>query len=1037
MCARGLALKQPQYVAMKEAPVRPFVVASVHRSREGAMSASDDDQEILDEFVQESRELLETAEADLMSLDPASGVDPEAIHRVFRAVHSVKGAAGFFGLEVIAGLGHALESVLMEIREGRLIPDRATVDVLLVSNDALRALVDDVASSNTVDVTGHKTALRALLEPKPAVEEVPQPPAAAPTAPPVAQGHQGGEAFELTAETVAALRRHGQRLYVLTVGANGPTVDAVVAQAETVGRVLHVDRDASAVTVASVLGPDIASVGFGLPKSWVALLPLDAGAEVEASPAASPEDAPPVPVPSMSASPPRQVAQLPVSRDEDSTDLLRAPPTAPELIHVGGEAVKSEDAAQKKGAKAEDTVRIKTRQLGSLMAKAGEMVLARNRLIRWLQDHLGENQDLSPILHDVSGITTALQEEIMQLRLQPVGTLFSKFNRVVRDLSRQLDKDVVLVTEGEDVELDRTILEGLSDPLTHLVRNSLDHGIESHADRERAGKPRRATVWLKAFHRNGRVNIEVVDDGGGIPVDRVKAKAVERSIITTEQAVAMSDAEAFSLLFAPGFSTAAQVTAVSGRGVGMDVVRTNIQELGGEVVISSVYGRGTTVTLTIPLTLAIVPALILNAASRMFVLPQVGLERVLRLVAGKDGTHVEHVGNAPVIRYEDGLLPLVHMGAVLDLEDAGWAAQEGPDRRVLVLRVGNERFGLVVDAIVDTEEIVVKPLSSYVRSCPCFSGVTILGDGEVAMILDPPGIVSAASLRLSDIANAGRAVAERRHEDVPEAVLVFSIGGEERFGLPLPQIIRIERVERSAVRRIAGAEFLTFGDRTLPLVRLEHYLPVEAGYDEPENLYVIVPRFGRAVGIVTHEVIDARTEPIVIDRSSITAPGLQGSVRLGGEVVLLLDVFQLLEQARPQDFTVPSEAFEVGGGLRALVVDGGDYSRGLHADYLRSVGVTVVEASDETEAVEIAANQAFDVLLVDLDHSGVDGFGVVVRVRDMVHDQPMHVIGLGAAVGEERQHALDAGLDDVCDRMDRNGILRSMVRGCTTARGVA
>ncbi len=545
---------------------------------------------------------------------------------------------------------------------------------------------------------------------------------------------------------------------------------------------------------------------------------------------------------------------------------------------------------------AETSIRVDVGLLDRLMNLAGELVLARNQIVQCGTTHT------DPVLlaasQRLSLVTSELQSDIMKTRMQPIDTLWSKLPRVVRDLAVTCGRQVRLEMEGRETELDKTIIEAIKDPLTHLVRNAVDHGVEPAAARVAAGKPAEGRIVLRAFHEGGQVNIEIADDGAGLRVDRIRERAVARGLVTADQAARMSDREAAQLIFLPGFSTAEQVTSISGRGVGMDVVKTNVEKIGGTVDVVSVPGHGTTFKVKIPLTLAIIPALVVTAGGERFAIPQVSLVELVRIEAARRAGAIEHVGDAPVYRLRGQLLPLVFLDAALGLESAAPAAERAVN--VVVLHADERQFGLVVDEVTDTEEIVVKPLGKHLAALDAFAGATIMGDGRVALILDVLGLARRAGVVTGD---RGRTVVDAEAGDAPptgrrEPMLVFALRGGRRMAMPLALVARLEELPRAAVERSGGREVLQYRGGILPLVHLADVLGVPAdGAEPPATMPVVVHDDGtRSVGLVVARILDVVDEEIAV-REGGGAPGIAGSVVLQGRVTDLLDVQAVLPRA--------------------------------------------------------------------------------------------------------------------------------------------
>ncbi|MET0523993.1 MAG: chemotaxis protein CheA [Nocardioides sp.] len=534
---------------------------------------------------------------------------------------------------------------------------------------------------------------------------------------------------------------------------------------------------------------------------------------------------------------------------------------------------------------ADSTIRVDVTLLDSLMNLVGELVLTRNQMLQ--NAAAREDVDLARTTHRLNLVAGELQEGVMRTRLQQIDTLWSKLPRVVRDLSVQLDKIVQLEMVGRETELDKTILEAVRDPLTHLVRNSIDHGIESPADRVAAGKPAEGTLLLRAFHEGGQVSIEITDDGAGIDPARLRDKAVSKGLLSRDAADRLTDHEATALIFTPGFSTASALTNVSGRGVGMDVVRTNIERIGGSIDLSSDPGRGTTVRVRIPLTLAIIPALVVTAADNRFAIPQVNLLELVRLDAAQAAASIENVHGAPVYRLRGRLLPLVDLREQLGLD-----AVERETTYVVVLQADNQQYGLVVDDILDTEEIVVKPLGNQLRHLPLYAGATIMGDGAVALILDATAIARKVGMALESELNAGPDVGATEAEDVA-SVLVVELSGGRRAGIPVSAVDRLEEIRLELVERAGHHEVVQYREQILPLVRLDHVLHGDPGHGAGAPLQVVVCRKGeQRAGVVVAGILDIVETNLAI-RTSLDSSGGDGSAVIAGHVTELVDIDQV------------------------------------------------------------------------------------------------------------------------------------------------
>ncbi len=528
------------------------------------------------------------------------------------------------------------------------------------------------------------------------------------------------------------------------------------------------------------------------------------------------------------------------------------------------------------------SVRVDVDLLDSLVQLVGELVLTRNQVLQRTEGD--EDIELVRAAQRLDLVASELQEGIMKTRMQPIGQVWSKMPRIVRDLAVQLGRDVNLVMEGHDTELDRSLLEALKGPLTHLVRNALDHGIETPEDRIAAGKPGQGRLQLRAFHESGQVVVEITDDGAGIDPQTITRVAIQRGVITREQASRMEPREILNLIFQPGFSTATEVTNVSGRGVGMDVVRTNIERIGGTVDMQSQVGIGTTCRVRIPLTLAIIPALVVGEGDETYAIPQANLVELVRLEAEDRERSVEVLAGAPLLRLRGHLLPLVSLAEVLGRE-----RPESDALTVVVVQADDLRFGLCVDVVHDTQEIVVKPIGRQLKTLPTYAGATIMGDGRVALILDIPGIAHSRDVG-QHVANAARTETRAAESEDTTALLVLEVGGGRRAAMPLRDVSRLEEFSISKIERSGGAEAVQYREGILPLVRLAPAIGLVESVREDDQVSVVVHESeSRLVGIVIDRVLDVVDATVV--RSEVgRRSGVLGSAVIQDRVTDLVDL---------------------------------------------------------------------------------------------------------------------------------------------------
>ncbi len=613
------------------------------------------------------------------------------------------------------------------------------------------------------------------------------------------------------------------------------------------------------------------------------------------------------------------------------------------------------------------TIRVTVDVLEDLMTLVSELVLTRNQLLQLArtQDAGQESSAFAVPLQRLSHITSDLQEGVMKTRMQPIGNAWNKLPRLVRDLARELDKKIELVMHGAETELDRQVLELIKDPLTHMVRNSADHGLEAPAERRAAGKPETGRITLNALHEGGHIIIEVADDGSGLAVERIRAKAIAQGLATEAELAGMPEAQIQRFIFRAGFSTASAVTAVSGRGVGMDVVKTNIERIGGTIDLKSTAGAGTTFTIKIPLTLAIVSALVVQAGGERFAIPQLSVVELVR--PGRDGTEgesvIERINETPVLRLRDRLLPLVTLRDLLQL-DSDAEAVETPT--IVVSQVGGAMLGIIVDRVFNTEEIVVKPVAPILRHITMFSGNTILGDGSVIMILDPNGIARASGVGTGgESRNSAAVQSASLRSGERTAMLLFRAGGAQLMAVPLGLVARLEEIPREAIELSCGAAVTQYRGRLMPLIAISE----ELDRSKPHQAVLVFAEQGRSMGLMVDEIVDVVDDRLHIELAGAKT-GLLGTAVIGGRATDVLDSGYWLTRASQDWFR------GAGGGAerpRVLAVEDSDFFRQLLVPTLAAAGYRVIAAAGAAEA--LALREAGEMFERDRLRSGDAGHG--------------------------------------------------------------
>lgn len=966
----------------------------IHKVRAIVMSA--DDTELLKEFAVESQEHLSDIENQLLTLESqGDAMDVALVNTVFRAIHSIKGAAGFMGLDTLGGLAHRAEEVLGRLRSSELRPTSVVINTLLRATDRLKELIDEIENSNGQDVSSHITALEDILEGRVDINgQLPSAESSTSDAPntsgSVADNDVAARDVIDQPEVLKVSKQDQVADNSATSESENPTTEGISSDSaaealreylvesfdnlEQVERdLLILERDPGCESVLNNVFRNMHTIkgssgflGFGkLEKVAHAAENLLAGVRagqfafdaqisesllgaidtmrkmlfavenngtegvedhqftvdflnaifsVKQPKEAVPQAKPNKPISKQSVATPSPIETAPVEKAAVAAPVAASPTTS--AVAPKNDSAKADKASENKSSEsksnaelsaADSTIRVDVALLDKLMTRVGELVLARNQILQFnskLNDAALQNA-----VQRLNLITSELQEGVMKTRMQPIGNVWTKFPRLVRDLATMCEKQVRIEMEGKETELDKTIIEAIKDPLTHLVRNTVDHGIEKPEVRRQVGKPIEGCLTLKAYHEGGQVNIEIVDDGGGLNIEKIKSKAVEKGLISADEAARMPDREVGNLIFLPGFSTADKVSSVSGRGVGMDVVKTNIEKIGGTVDLQSQQGKGTTIKIKIPLTLAIIPALIVSADGDRYAIPQVNLLELVRLENQIEKPSIEWIQGAPVYRLRGQLLPLVALRHELDLHNVSEPVRSDC-LNIVVLRADDRQFGLVVDKINDSEEIVVKPLSKQLKNVPIYAGTTIMGDGRVALILDVMGLAHSAHVISGPKDRGTTETAEHTNaaRSRLQTLLVMQVGTDRKFALPLSQVTRLEKIQTDIIEIAGDQEVVQYRGEILPLIRLANCMGVVSVQSELNLLDVVVYTKGsRSVGLVVDQITDIVETDVVSQRAS-HRPGLTCSAVVQGHITDVLDLPTIIQMADPSFFKEMEEA---------------------------------------------------------------------------------------------------------------------------------
>tara|TARA_R110002012_G_scaffold322025_2_gene553885 strand:+ start:74119 stop:77229 length:3111 start_codon:yes stop_codon:yes gene_type:complete len=994
--------------------------------------------DLVTDFIAETREGLEALDSELVRFEQSPD-DPETLGGIFRLIHTIKGTCGFLGLSRLQNVAHAAENVLGAFRDGDLAVTPAAVSAVLDTVDLIRSITDALAATGS-EPAGDDSALiarmEAFLEGGEVEAAAPSEAAADKDAAPAADGRNlieqlGGDAT-LDAATESILVR------MQSEGDLGPLFghldpdrlqaavrDSLCGQARKSEPSDAFVRAMSDVTDGLIADHQIESVFnmvvVAMRELDIADAPLERLRVLVQLPAVAAEE------PSIEAAeheeedvlsddlPAADVASLAESSSPTPVpDPMPNPMPAPVTASSPSAPAVSAKAETESSGPAQ-TIRVSVDALEHLMTVVSELVLIRNQLIQTLR--LEPESAFAAPLNRLNQVTSELQEGVMTTRMQPISGAWAKLPRLVRDLAQDLGKTIDLSMHGQDTELDRQVLELIKDPLTHMIRNAADHGLETPEERLAAGKGESGRISLQARHEGGAIVIEISDDGRGLPAEKLRAKALASGIVTPAQAEQMSDIEARQLIFLPGLSTASEVTSVSGRGVGMDVVRTNIEKIGGAIELTSVEGQGTTFTIRIPLTLTIVSALIVECCGERFAMPQSSL---VELVSASDGSGrtIEFIDGVAVLRLRDRLLPLISLQDLLGLEPAG---EPSGETCIIVARVGSFNFGVIVDRVFDTEEIVVKPVATVLRHLKLYSGATILGDGAVILILDLKGVSTEAGAGQGTAGLVDEALEDAAKGEALSALLVFRAANDSLKAAPLASVARIEELGAEQIEWIDGRSVIQYRGKLMPIIGSDAE-PASSWEGDEKRPLLVFAREDRAVGLLVNEIVDI-VESVLKTDMAANGAGALGGLIIGGVATELIDVPYYWRQALQEEgapaFADPANAPAASpatatataaaataaaasaapaapsapgaGSRRLLLVDQSPFSQLLLRPLLAQAGYEVTVAADPEAALGLYdSGEQFHLIMADTSSpEEAQGFATAFARASSWHKTPL------------------------------------------------
>ena len=1023
---------------------------------------SDIEQEIIDSFIVEAQDCLSDISNDLIAIEEnVEETDHDHVNKVFRNIHSIKGAAGFCGLNEICTVAHEMENVLNQIRNDELLANPKITELLLRGADLLVEMVDNTGQPTPgLDLESFKQAFQALEEEEQEEQALY----------PQLEGEESDVILEdgtiafpfITNQEMIDQLNAGCHIYVIKVDIIKDLDHEDVLPAQFFKQITQETKLISSYVITAGI-PTIQDAsadslvvrflcGSSLLKHQIAeqlhVQETDIQMIYQSQGQVTETDAPEAAI----ATPPETTKS-----NEQPQTVIQAQPVQSqpqkkvEIPKIQKQKIQKPKAAEKTSP-APSNIRVDVNVLDQLMTLAGELVLSRNQLIEAIDNT--QDANLQALSAKIDRITSEMQESVVQTRMQPIGSVFTKFPRIIRDLSNTLKKKCNLTIEGKEVDLDKSIIEAIGDPLTHLIRNAIDHGVEKPQDRIAKGKSETGNIELKAFHRAGKVNISITDDGAGLDVNVLRSKAIEKGIYTEEAAALLSDRELMRLIIEPGFSTAAKVTDISGRGVGMDVVATNIEKLGGNLDIQSELGYGTTFNIQLPLTLAIVPSLVVYQDHKKFAIPQTNIDELIRIRLDELDKKVQTVNGVEVLRLRGSLLPLVRLKKITDKvtstnqyttklntefkhsEDAQDDDHNTLDSiNIIILDAGGIQYGLVVEGLDDSQEIVVKPLGKHLTKSVCVSGATVLGDRTVALILDVSGISTQFNIN-ENLHQELNQVDENKKvasiQDDTGFVLMFDNEPSERFAIPTGLISRIERVKASDINDVADEELLNYRGYSIKLISLEKHIKAKPRNDCQWLHVIVFESFGETLGIIAPTLSDIRHIKPDIDNKTVRENGVLGSLLIEGKFVRFLDIIALAKEHVSEDATCQSTPANFNKKDQTiLLAEDSNFYRTQINSFLETEGFKTMVFNDGLDAWEYLQtnHQDIDLILTDIEMPNMDGNELSRNIKstpDMSHLPIIAITSLSTSAAIQKSMA--SGVDEFLTKLDKKRLMESIVR---------
>ncbi len=1005
------------------------------------------DEEMKYEFVEEANELLHTIEDDFLALEKQKEPDAKIVNGLFRAMHTIKGTSGFLGFSNITKLSHILETVLSDLRDNKLNVSENLVDALLKGSDILKSMINNLGNSETVDIEYIHSNLSNLLEEKSHkintnissktikidedenIEE-------SDVLDKELIDVYSTEAINYISEfqnTLSDFYSKKQKLDSKSEKHIYRILDSIAGPSEYLG-LITVRRLSNEIFdfFINVVDKNVPLTEIQFKTLLLSTDKLSAllndiyysnNTDISETQKLFNKNA--------------EIVQLPVkvTPPKKEHNNFKKPKTENKKKEI---IINSENSKK-------ETVRLNVDVLNNLMRLAGELVLIRNQQLSLFDDSKPEYKE---IVQRLNSVTSEIQGTVIKTRLRPLGTLFNKFPRIIRDMGKVLNKEIELEILGSDVELDKTIIEALSAPLTHLIRNAADHGIEDTNSRTKRGKYPKGKIVLKAFQKAGLINIVISDDGKGIDIEKVKQKAFERGIKTKKEIFEMPENEILDLVLLPGFSTADVVTDISGRGVGMNVVSSEIDRIGGSVELHSVFGKGTEIALRLPLTLAIISSFTIVSGEQRYAIPQVNLERLITIYREDGNSKIEYTSNQEVYRLQNKLLPVARLNEVMNRKEkfddtfkteiinkyhSKFNTEKKDKLEIAVLNIGSKTYILIFDSIIGKEEIVVQSLHPALQHISIYSGATILGDGKVALILDTDGIANHANInfKLHQISASEKSEkSELITKD--ESILLFKNGLFEQFAVPVTLIKRIEQINWKDIDLVGEKEFVTVNEKAYRIIRLENNISVSPCENKDALYLLIFKNIDKPVAILFSEILDISNNRINLSTKNLKLDGIIGTDIINGTITLFLDVYRLIDLAEPEwstnnyvDLHENIESVPITDNIQILLLEPSSLFKEMIISYLVDDGYIVKTVINRKEAMKVMENQDISLIITDVDSPDLKVFEFIENIRRSNKYGKIPAIALTSMNSDEfKAKALGVGFNEVEKRIDKERLLK-------------